>query len=64
MMHENRSMRDGYIMRRTAIDHNIPLINNLKIAVLFVNSVHTYIYRNSLKRRVWKSIDRSFIRSH
>ncbi len=43
MMHENRSMRDGYIMRHTVIDHDIPLINNLKIAVLFVNSVYTYI---------------------
>ena len=35
-------MRDGYIMRRKAIDYNIPLINNLKIAVLFVNSIYKY----------------------
>lgn len=42
MKHEHRSMRDGYIMRRKAIDYNIPLINNLKIAVLFVNSIYKY----------------------
>ncbi len=34
--------RDGYIMRRKAIDYNIPLINNLKIATLFVNSIFKY----------------------
>lgn len=34
--------RDGYIMRRKAIDYNIPLINNLKIAILFVNSIFKY----------------------
>lgn len=37
MKNEHKSMRDGYIMRRKAIYYNIPLINNLKIAVLFVN---------------------------
>lgn len=42
MKHEHKSMRDGYIMRRKAIDYNIPLINNLKIAVLFVNSIYKY----------------------
>ena len=42
LKHEHRTMRDGYIMRRKAIDYNIPLINNLKIAVLFVNSIYKY----------------------
>lgn len=42
MKHEHKAMRDGYIMRRKAIDYNIPLINNLKIAVLFVNSIYKY----------------------
>lgn len=42
MKHEHKSMRDGYIMRRKAIDYNIPLINNLKIAILFVNSIYKY----------------------
>ncbi|MBN8584527.1 MAG: carbamoyl-phosphate synthase (glutamine-hydrolyzing) large subunit [Ignavibacteria bacterium] len=42
MKHEHKSMRDGYIMRRKAIDYNIPLINNLKIAELFVNSIYKY----------------------
>lgn len=42
MKHEHKAMRDGYIMRRKAIDYNIPLINNLKIAELFVNSIYKY----------------------
>lgn len=42
LKHAHKSMRDGYIMRRKAIDYNIPLINNLKIAALFVNSIYKY----------------------
>jgi carbamoyl-phosphate synthase large subunit len=33
------SEKDGFIIRRKAIDYNIPLINNIKIAVLFVQSL-------------------------
>lgn len=36
------SEKDGYIIRRKAIDYNIPLINNLKIASLFVQSIYKY----------------------
>jgi carbamoyl-phosphate synthase large subunit len=36
------SEQDGYIIRRKAIDYNIPLINNIKIANLFVNSIYKY----------------------
>jgi carbamoyl-phosphate synthase large subunit len=36
------SEQDGYVIRRKAIDYNIPLINNIKIAVLFVNSIYKY----------------------
>jgi carbamoyl-phosphate synthase large subunit len=36
------SEQDGYIIRRKAIDYNIPLINNIKIAILFVNSIYKY----------------------
>lgn len=42
LKHAHIVERDGYIMRRKAIDYNIPLINNLKIAELFVNSIHKY----------------------
>ena len=42
LKHVHLTERDGYIMRRKAIDYNIPLINNLKIAVLFVNSIYKY----------------------
>jgi carbamoyl-phosphate synthase large subunit len=39
---DRASEQDGYIIRRKAIDYNIPLINNLKIAILFVNSIYKY----------------------
>lgn len=42
LKHAHKEIRDGYIMRRKAIDYNIPLINNLKIAELFVNSLYKY----------------------
>jgi len=42
LQHAHKTMRDGYIMRRKAIDYNIPLINNMKIAVLFVNAIYKY----------------------
>jgi carbamoyl-phosphate synthase large subunit len=44
---------DGYVMRRKAIDYNIPLINNIKIANLFVNSIYNY----SLDKLEIKSLD-------
>jgi carbamoyl-phosphate synthase large subunit len=36
------SVRDGFVIRRKAIDYNIPLINNVKIASLFVQSLYRY----------------------
>ncbi len=36
------SEQDGYTIRRKAIDYNIPLLNNIKIAILFVNSIYKY----------------------
>jgi carbamoyl-phosphate synthase large subunit len=36
------SEQDGYVIRRKAIDYNIPLINNIKIATLFVNSIYKF----------------------
>lgn len=42
LKHVHKTMRDGYIMRRKAIDYNIPLINNIKIATLFVNALYNF----------------------
>lgn len=36
------SEKDGFVIRRKAIDYNIPLINNVKIANLFVQSIYKY----------------------
>ncbi len=50
---EKFSEPDGYTIRRKAIDYNIPLINNIKIANLFVNSIYNY----SLDKLEIKSLD-------
>jgi carbamoyl-phosphate synthase large subunit len=47
------SEKDGYIIRRKAIDYNIPLINNIKIANLFVQAIYKY----KLEQLEVKSID-------
>jgi carbamoyl-phosphate synthase large subunit len=47
------SERDGYVIRRKAIDYNIPLINNIKIASLFVKS----IYKHTKEGLSIKSLD-------
>ena len=36
------SEQDGFTIRRKAIDFNIPLINNIKIANIFVNAIYRY----------------------
>ncbi|HEY3251418.1 MAG TPA: carbamoyl-phosphate synthase (glutamine-hydrolyzing) large subunit [Ignavibacteria bacterium] len=36
------SEQDGFTIRRKAIDYNIPLINNIKIANIFVNAIYRY----------------------
>ena len=36
-----RHLNDDYLMRRGAIDHNIPLFTNLKKAELFIKAVAT-----------------------
>mgnify|MGYP003344113747 CR=1 FL=1 len=33
---------DGFIMRRTCLDYNIPIITNIKCAKLFVSSLREY----------------------
>jgi hypothetical protein len=34
------SEQDGYTIRLKAIDYNFPLINNIKISIIFVNAIH------------------------
>ncbi len=50
---EKFSEPDGYTIRRKAIDYNIPLINNIKIANLFVNAIYNY----TLDKLEIKSLD-------
>lgn len=50
---ERFSEIDGFTIRRRSIDYNIPLINNIKIAILFVSS----IYKHKLNELEIKSME-------
>ena len=49
----SKTMTDGYMIRRMAIDHNIPLITNLQIAQLFLPCL-TDLDLNQLTVKHWK----------
>jgi len=40
--HTKKELTDGYYIRRTSIDTNIPLITNIQVAIQFVKSIKKY----------------------
>ena len=52
---------DGYHMRRTAVDFNIPIVTNFKIFELLVSSLHKY--NNSAADLPITSIDEHYTMS-
>ena len=38
----HEEMTDGYLIRRKAIDRNIPLITNVQVSKTFVRSIEKY----------------------
>ena len=50
---ERSELTNGYLIRRKAIDHNIPLITNLQLAKRFVKSIQTKKMEN-LKIKSWE----------
>jgi carbamoyl-phosphate synthase large subunit len=49
---EKTELTNGYLIRRTAIDHNVPLITNLELAKRFVKALHDKNLKD-LKIKSW-----------
>ena len=40
--HKSKRLEDNYLMRRTAVDFNVPLMTNMQIVEVFTNAAHLY----------------------
>ncbi len=40
--HDRKELSEDYKIRRTAVDYNVPLITNAKVAKLFIASISQY----------------------
>ena len=54
--HSKRELTNGYRIRRGAIDHNIPLITNARLACAFIESFCT-LGLNDLQIKSWKEFE-------
>lgn len=52
--YSHEAATEGYLIRRKAIDHNIPLITNIQLAKLFVEALTRY-HLNDLPAKPWSS---------
>ncbi|CDI84094.1 carbamoyl phosphate synthetase II, putative, partial [Eimeria acervulina] len=50
----HRAISSGYRIRRAAIDSGVPLLTDLKVAALFVESIAKKIYREQEHQRFWE----------
>ena len=51
--HSKRELTNGYRIRRGAIDHNIPLITNVRLAKAFIEAF-TAMSENDIKIKSWQ----------
>ena len=51
--HSNRELTNGYRIRRGAIDHNIPLMTNVRLAKAFIEAF-TALSENDIKIKSWQ----------
>jgi len=54
--HTKRELTNGYKIRRGAIDHNIPLITNARLASAFIEAFTT-IGEKDLQIKSWQEYD-------
>ena len=54
--HTKRELTNGYRIRRGAIDHNIPLMTNIRLARAFIEAVCAYD-GNALKVKSWQEYE-------
>ncbi|CDJ31748.1 uncharacterized protein EMH_0069310 [Eimeria mitis] len=50
----HRAISSGYLIRRAAIDAGVPLLTDLKVAALFVESIAKKIYREQDRQPFWE----------
>ncbi|MBS3135546.1 carbamoyl-phosphate synthase (glutamine-hydrolyzing) large subunit [Candidatus Woesearchaeota archaeon] len=51
--YQRQELSNGYIIRRAAVDYNVPLITNTQVAKLFVSAISMY-RQDGLKIKSWK----------
>ena len=49
---ETNELTNGYIIRRMSVDHSIPLITNLQVAILLVEALYNY-KEEDLEIKAW-----------
>ncbi|MBW2260381.1 MAG: carbamoyl-phosphate synthase (glutamine-hydrolyzing) large subunit [Deltaproteobacteria bacterium] len=52
--HQKREIRNDYLIRRTAVDHDVPLITNLRLADLIIAALDR-LSEEDLKIKPWRS---------
>jgi carbamoyl-phosphate synthase large subunit len=50
--HTKRELTNGYRIRRAAIDHNIPLITNARLAIAFIRAF-TAMSQDDIQIKSW-----------
>ncbi|MBD3164160.1 carbamoyl-phosphate synthase (glutamine-hydrolyzing) large subunit [Candidatus Woesearchaeota archaeon] len=50
--HKKKELSNGYLIRRAAIDYNIPLVTNTQLAKLFIRAISLYREKD-LKIKAW-----------
>ncbi len=55
--HTKRELTNGYRIRRGAIDHNIPLMTNVRLAKAFIDAFTT-LSQDDIKIKSWQEYDR------
>ena len=54
--HTKRELTNGYRIRRGAIDHNIPLMTNVRLAKAFIEAF-TALSQDDIKIKSWQEYD-------
>jgi len=55
--HSKRELTNGYRIRRAAIDHNIPLMTNVRLAKVFIEAFCT-MSENQIPIKSWQEYDK------
>lgn len=51
---DRKSLTNGYMIRRVAVNHSVPLITDIKVASLFVDALERKNYKESQSKSFWE----------